>query len=33
LFEKSGFVKEGVMRKLAFVDGNYENSVLMALLF
>jgi RimJ/RimL family protein N-acetyltransferase len=33
LFEKSGFVKEGVMRKQAFIDGEYENSVLMALLF
>jgi len=33
LFEKSGFVKEGVMRKQAFIDGNYENSLLMALLF
>jgi RimJ/RimL family protein N-acetyltransferase len=32
LFEKSGFVMEGVMRKHAFVDGEYENSVLMALL-
>jgi RimJ/RimL family protein N-acetyltransferase len=33
LFEKVGFVKEGVMRKHAFVDGVYENSILMALLF
>jgi len=33
LFEKSGFVMEGVMRKHAFVDGEYENSVLMAMLF
>ncbi len=33
LFEKFGFVKEGVMRKHAFVDGVYENSLLMALLF
>lgn len=33
LFEKAGFVKEGVMRKHAFVDGVYENSLLMALLF
>jgi RimJ/RimL family protein N-acetyltransferase len=33
LFEKAGFVMEGVMRKHAFVDGEYENSVLMALLF
>ena len=33
LFEKVGFVKEGVMRKHAFVDGVYENSLLMALLF
>ena len=33
LFERSGFVKEGVMRKHAFIDGEYENSVLMAQLF
>jgi RimJ/RimL family protein N-acetyltransferase len=33
LFEKVGFVKEGVMRKHAYVDGVYENSLLMALLF
>ena len=32
LFEKVGFVKEGVMRKHALVDDNYENSVLMSLL-
>jgi RimJ/RimL family protein N-acetyltransferase len=32
LFEKSGFVKEGVMRKHACIEGKYENSVLMALL-
>src|SRR5471032_1522630 len=33
LFERSGFVMEGIMRKHAFVDGKYENSVLMAMLF
>ena len=33
LFERSGFVMEGMMRKHAFVDGKYENSMLMALLF
>ena len=32
LFEKVGFVKEGVMRRHAYVDGIYENSLLMALL-
>jgi RimJ/RimL family protein N-acetyltransferase len=33
LFERSGFVMEGIMRKHAFVDGKYENSVMMAMLF
>jgi ribosomal protein S18 acetylase RimI-like enzyme len=33
LYEKFGFVREGLMRRDVFVDGVYENSLLMAVLF
>jgi ribosomal protein S18 acetylase RimI-like enzyme len=33
LYEKFGFVREGLMRRDVFVDGAYENSLLMAVLF
>ena len=33
LYEKFGFVREGLLRRDVFVDGAYENGVLMALLY
>ena len=33
LYEKFGFLREGLMRRDVFVDGMYENSLLMAVLF
>jgi ribosomal protein S18 acetylase RimI-like enzyme len=33
LYEKFGFVREGLLCRDVFVDGAYENSVLMALLY
>lgn len=32
LYEKFGFVREGLMRRDVYVDGAYENSVMMAVL-
>jgi len=33
LYEKVGFEIEGVQRNAVFVDGTYENIILMAVLF
>jgi RimJ/RimL family protein N-acetyltransferase len=33
LYQKMGFLKEGLMHNLSLIDGKYENHIIMAILF